>query len=87
MRMQTHLLVNLNIADRVMANGYSNDELMKFAAHATQMTLTRDWISSITAVDGLASFLRLPLRSYQAGNLRSMTVGRNLKLLVCLPPE
>jgi hypothetical protein len=57
---------------------------MKFAAHTNQMTLTRDYLSSITAVDGLASFLKLSLRSDQAEDFRSMTVRRNPELFLSL---
>ncbi|KAK0717568.1 hypothetical protein B0T26DRAFT_740895 [Lasiosphaeria miniovina] len=69
------------------ANGYSNRELMKFAAHTNKMTLTRDYLSSITVVDGLAGFLKLPLRSDQAEDFRSMTVNRNPELLQSLPAK
>lgn len=65
-------------------NGYAKDELMKFAAHTNQMTLTRDYLSSIT---GLASFLKLPLRSDQAEDFRSMTVKRNPDLFLSLPAK
>ncbi|KAK0723569.1 hypothetical protein B0T26DRAFT_642853 [Lasiosphaeria miniovina] len=68
-------------------NGYSDRELMKFAAHTNKMTLTRDYLSSITVVDGLAGFLKLPLRSDQAEDFRSMTVNRNPELLQSLPAK
>lgn len=60
---------------------------MKFAAHTNQMTLTRDYLSAITVVDGLASFLKMPLRSDQAEDFRSMTVKRNPELLLSLPAK
>ena len=60
---------------------------MKFAAHTSQTTLRRDYLSSITAVDGLASFLKLPLRSDQAEDFRSMTVRRNPELILSLPAK
>lgn len=60
---------------------------MKFAAHTSQSTLRRDYLSSITVVDGLASFLKLPLRSDQAEDFRSMTVRRNPNLLLSLPAK
>uniref|UniRef100_L7J0I7 Uncharacterized protein n=1 Tax=Pyricularia oryzae (strain P131) TaxID=1143193 RepID=L7J0I7_PYRO1 len=69
------------------SNGYSKDELMKFAAHTNQMTLTRDYLSSITHVDGQGSFLKMPLRSDQAEDFRSMTVKRNPDLFLSLPAK
>ncbi|KAK0721562.1 hypothetical protein B0T26DRAFT_739088 [Lasiosphaeria miniovina] len=69
------------------ANGYSDRELINFAAHTNKMTLTRDYLSSITVVDGLASFLKLPLRSDQAEDFRSMTANRNPELLQSLPAK
>ncbi|KAK0707790.1 hypothetical protein B0H67DRAFT_495372 [Lasiosphaeris hirsuta] len=69
------------------SNGYSKDELMKFAAHTNQMTMTRDYLSSITVVDGLGGFLKLPLRSDQAEDFRSMTVKRNPELFLSLPAK
>lgn len=74
-------------ADSTLGNGYSDRELMKFAAHTTNMALTRDYISSITVVDGLAGFLKLPLRSDQAEDFRSMTVNRNPELFLSLPAK
>lgn len=49
------VLIHLQ-ANKGYGNGYAKDELMKFAAHANQATLSRDYPSSITTVDGLASF-------------------------------
>ncbi|TLS20592.1 uncharacterized protein PpBr36_11315, partial [Pyricularia pennisetigena] len=69
------------------SNGYSKDELMKFAAHTNQITLTRDYLSSITHVDGQGSFLKMPLRSDQAEDFRSMTVKRNPDLFLSLPAK
>ncbi|EHA53229.1 hypothetical protein MGG_16935 [Pyricularia oryzae 70-15] len=69
------------------SNGYSKDELMKFAAHTNQMTLTRDYLSSITHVDGQGSFLKMPLRSDQAEDFRSITVKRNPDLFLSLPAK
>ncbi|KAH7025146.1 uncharacterized protein B0I36DRAFT_367030 [Microdochium trichocladiopsis] len=69
------------------SNGYSKDELMKFAAHTNQMTMTRDYLSSITVVDGLGGFLKLPLRSDQAEDFRSMTVKRNPELFLSMPAK
>lgn len=40
-------------------NGYSNDELLKFAAHTNQITRTRDYLSSICSVDGQASTFKV----------------------------
>ncbi|RYP60388.1 hypothetical protein DL771_010531 [Monosporascus sp. 5C6A] len=69
------------------SNGYSKDELIKFAAHTNQATLAKDYLSSITSVDGLASFLKLPLRSDQAEDFRSKTVKRNPELFSFLPAK
>ncbi|KAK0612550.1 hypothetical protein B0T17DRAFT_499912, partial [Bombardia bombarda] len=68
-------------------NGYSKEELMKYAGHTNQMTMTRDYLSSITVVDGLASFLKLPPRDDQAEDFRSMTVKRNPELFLSLPAK
>ncbi|KAM7183345.1 hypothetical protein V8F33_013652 [Rhypophila sp. PSN 637] len=56
-------------------NGYSNDELLKFAAHTNQVTRTRDYISSICSVDGQGSFLGTELRRDAAEDFRSATGG------------
>ncbi|KAK3939116.1 hypothetical protein QBC46DRAFT_365016 [Diplogelasinospora grovesii] len=85
--MEVHVTVHSGRRETLIqatSNGYSKDELMKFAAHTNQMTLTRDYLSSITAVDGLASFLKLSLRSDQAEDFRSMTVRRNPELFLSL---
>ncbi|KAK3939345.1 hypothetical protein QBC46DRAFT_364849 [Diplogelasinospora grovesii] len=58
------------------SNGYSKDELMKFAAHTNQITLTRDYLSSITIVN-----------SVRTEDFRSITVKRNLKLFLLLPAK
>ncbi|KAI0534969.1 hypothetical protein GGR58DRAFT_515723 [Xylaria digitata] len=68
-------------------NGYSKEELMKYAGHTNQMTMTRDYLSSITVVDGLASFLKLPPRNDQAEDFRSMAVKRNPELFLSLPAK
>jgi hypothetical protein len=60
---------------------------MKFAAHTNQMTMTRDYLSSITVVDGLGGFLKLPLRSDQAEDFRCMTAKRNPELFLSLPTK
>ncbi|KAM7212780.1 Protein of unknown function (DUF3435) domain containing protein [Rhypophila decipiens] len=68
-------------------NGYSNDELLKFAAHTNQVTRTRDYISSICSVDGQGSFLGTELRRDTAEDFRSATVRRNPELLLSLPAK
>lgn len=75
-----HLIYNIG-------NGYSKDELTKFAAHTNRVTLQRDYLSSITNVDGQACFLKLPTRSDFAENFRSMTVERNPELFLSLPAK
>ncbi|KAF2452625.1 hypothetical protein BDY21DRAFT_358693 [Lineolata rhizophorae] len=60
-----------------LGNGHANDESIKFAAHTNQMILARDYLSSITAMDGLGIYFKRPLRSDQAVGFRSMTVKRN----------
>jgi hypothetical protein len=75
------------LADAGLGNGYPKDELMKFAAHTNHKTLPIDYLSSISGVDGMASFLNLPLRSDQAEDFRSMTVGRNPELFLSLPAK
>jgi len=68
-------------------NGYSNDELLKFAAHTNQTTRTRDYISSICSVDGQGSFHGTELRRDTAEDFRSATVRRNPELLLSLPAK
>ncbi|KAM7219592.1 hypothetical protein V8F06_004973 [Rhypophila decipiens] len=70
---------------KVTENGYSNDELLKFAAHTNQVTRTRDYISSICSVDGQGSFLGTELRRDTAEDFRSATVRRNPELFLSLP--
>ena len=60
---------------------------MKFAAHTNWMTMTRDYLSSITVVDGLGSFFKLPLWGDQAEDFWSMTVKRNPELFLSLPAK
>src|SRR5437667_262939 len=60
---------------------------MKFAAHTIQMTITRDYLSSITVVDGLGCFLKLPIRDDKAEDFRSKTVKRNPELFLSLPAK
>lgn len=60
---------------------------MKFAAYTNQITLTRDYLSFITYVDGQGSFLKITLRSDQAEDFRSMSVKRNPELFLSLPAK
>ncbi|TLD12489.1 uncharacterized protein PgNI_02763 [Pyricularia grisea] len=60
---------------------------MKFAAHTNQITLTRNYLSSITHVDGQGSFLKMPLRSDQTEDFRSITVKKNPDLFLSLPAK
>lgn len=60
---------------------------MKYAGHTNQMTMTRDYLSSIAVVDGLASFLKLPPRNDQDEDFRSMTVKRNPEFCLSLPAK
>ena len=75
------------MADVSLGNGYPKDELMKFAAHTNHKTLPINYLSSISGVDGLASFLKLLLRNDQAEDFRSITVGMNPKLFLSLPAK
>ncbi|KAM7186433.1 hypothetical protein V8F33_011826 [Rhypophila sp. PSN 637] len=68
-------------------NGYSNDELLEFAAHTNQVTRRRDYISSIYSVDGQGSFLGTELRRDTAEDFRSATVRRNPELFLSLPAK
>ncbi|KAM7184935.1 hypothetical protein V8F33_012701 [Rhypophila sp. PSN 637] len=68
-------------------NGFSNDELLKFAAHTNQITRTRDYLSSICGIDGQASFLGTQLRRDMAEDFRSATVRRNPELFLSLPAQ
>ena len=81
------MLVEGHVTDPQIGRGYPKDELMKFAAHTNDGTLRRDYLSTITSVDGVASFLHMPLRSDQAEDFRSMTVRRNPELLLSLPAK
>ena len=58
---------------------------MKFATHINQMTMTRDYLSSITVVDSLGGFLKLPVWNDQAEDFRSITIKRNPELFLLLP--
>ena len=68
-----------------LENGYSKDELMKFAAHTNPNTLPMNYLSSISSIDGLGSFLGLPLQNQYAEDFRSIIVGMNPELLQSLP--
>jgi hypothetical protein len=70
-----------------LEGGYSNDELLKFAGHTHQITRTRDYMNSISSVDGQAGFLGAPLRKDLAEDFRSMTVQRNPELFLSLPAK
>lgn len=60
---------------------------MKFAAYTNQITLTQDYLSSITSVDSLGSFLKLLLQNDQAEDFRPITVKRNPELFLLLPAK